>query len=99
HAQRYRDPYEALNLFEGQDLFARLKLHALFRHAIKAADIAAVRDADAQVVVDAAVGVDKRGHDVRPGIQSNCNASRLARRTTRPKPAASATPSASRYQP
>ena len=61
--QRNRDAHEAFDFLKRQDFLARLELHALFRHAIKAADIAAVRDADAQVVVDAAESVDKRSHD------------------------------------
>ena len=36
--------------------------HNLLRHAIDAAEIAAIRDADTQVVVDPAKGVDQGGH-------------------------------------
>jgi hypothetical protein len=71
HAQRDRDSHEALDLLESENFLPRLELHALFRHAIEAADIAAVGHANSQVIVDAAVSVNKRSHDVRPGIQSN----------------------------
>ena len=54
------DAREPLDLLECQHLAARDELHALFGHAVEAADVAAVRDADAQVVVDAAEGVDER---------------------------------------
>jgi len=35
-------------------------LHAFFRHAVKTTDIAAVRNADPKIVVDAAEGVEQR---------------------------------------
>jgi hypothetical protein len=62
HAQGNRHAHEALNLFESENLLARLKLHALLRHAVEAANIAAVRDADAQVVVHPVESIDKRSH-------------------------------------
>ena len=48
------DAHEAFDLFEIQDLGAADELHVRLRHAVEAADIAAVGDADAQVVVNAA---------------------------------------------
>ena len=36
------------------------ELHVRLRHAVEAADVAAVGDADAQVVVDAAEGIDEQ---------------------------------------
>ena len=38
-----------------------MNLTPLFRHAVEAADVAAIGDADAQIVVDAAEGVRYRG--------------------------------------
>ncbi len=53
-AQLYRHAHEPLDLFEtSADSRAVHELHALFRHAVEAADIAAVRDADPQIVVHA----------------------------------------------
>src|ERR1700680_4046828 len=49
--QRNGDPHEALDLFEIEDLAALDELHAGFRHAVEAPDIAAVGDTDPQVVV------------------------------------------------
>ena len=54
-----RDPHEPFDLFEVQNLAALHEMHARLRHAVKAADIAAVGDADAQVVVHAAEGIDQ----------------------------------------
>ena len=55
------DADEALDLFEIQDLAARsTKCTSVLRHAVEAADVAAVGDADAQVVVNAAEGIDER---------------------------------------
>ena len=51
-AQRRGHAHETLDLFEAEDLLAFGVLHALFRHAVEAADIAAVGNADAQVIVD-----------------------------------------------
>ena len=59
-SQTHGDAHEALDLFESQNLAALHELHAGFRHAVEAADIAAIGDADAQVVVDAAEGIDER---------------------------------------
>ena len=58
-SQAHGDAHEALDLFEIQNLAALHELHAGFRHAVEAADIAAVGDADAQVVVNAAEGIDE----------------------------------------
>ena len=54
-----RDAHEALDLFEVQNLAALHELHARLRHAVEAADVAAIGDADAQVVVHAAEGIDE----------------------------------------
>jgi len=49
------DAREALDLLEIQDLAALDELDVVLGHAVEAADVAAVGDADAQVVVEAAV--------------------------------------------
>ena len=53
---RDTDAGEALDLLEGQDLAARDPLHPLLRHAVRAAEVAAVGDGDAQVAHDAPNG-------------------------------------------
>ena len=58
-AQRGRHADEPLDLLEREDLAPRHEPHVLVRHAIEAADIAAVGDADPQVRVNAAERVDK----------------------------------------
>ncbi len=55
------DAGHAGDLLERQDLRFGQKLHAFLGHAVEAADVAAVRDADAQIVVEASEGVDERG--------------------------------------
>ena len=57
-AQRRGDPDEAGDLLEGEQL-ALVQEDDFLRHAVGAAEVAAVGDADAQVVVDAAEGVDQ----------------------------------------
>ncbi len=52
--ERADDPNEFL---VGQDLVARLKLHAHFRHAVDAAEVAAVSERDPQIAHGSAVGV------------------------------------------
>jgi hypothetical protein len=42
-----------LNLLESQDFRMRHVLHALFRHAVEAPHVAAVRNTDPKIVVDA----------------------------------------------
>ena len=69
HAQRGRDPCEALDFLECQDLLARLELHAFLRHAVETTYVTAVRNADAQVVVDAVESVDQRGHNAISTLQ------------------------------
>ena len=56
--QRHRDPDEPLDLLEAQELRAGQELD-LLRHAVDAADVAAVRDADPQVIVRASERVDE----------------------------------------
>ena len=62
YAVRGRDVGYALNFFKAENLFACLKLHAFFRHAIEAADVAAVGDADAQAIVQASESVAEFRH-------------------------------------
>ena len=58
-AQRDSGAHEAFDFLVGEDVAPVHKLHALFGHAVEAADIAAVGNADAQVIVDAAEAVYK----------------------------------------
>jgi hypothetical protein len=52
---------DPLELLEGEDLVARQPPHPLLRHAVRAPEVAAVGDRDAQIAVDPAEGVDQRG--------------------------------------
>src|SRR5262245_59262009 len=58
-AQGHAD--EAGDLLERQDSFSRDPLHSLFRHAVDATKIAAVRDGDTEVV-DRAAKLITEGH-------------------------------------
>ena len=58
-AQPGHDAHEPLDFLEREQLMARLELHVLGRHAIEAANVAAIGDADPQVRVHAAEGVDQ----------------------------------------
>ena len=60
HAQLRHDAHEAGDLLERENLVARQEPHVLVRHAVEAADIAAVGDADPQARVHAAERVDQR---------------------------------------
>ena len=60
HAQLRHDADEALDLLERQNLAPRLEAHVLGRHAVEAADVAAIGDADPQIGVHAAEAVDQR---------------------------------------
>ena len=53
------DARQPLDLLEREHLAARQPLHALFRHAVGAAEVAAVGDRDAQVANGASEGVDQ----------------------------------------
>ena len=53
------DPRQALDLLERQHLAARHPHHALFRHAVGAAEVAAVGDRNAQVTNGASKGIDE----------------------------------------
>ncbi len=53
------DPRQAFDLFERQHLAARHPDHALFRHAVGAAEVAAVGDRDPQVTNGAPEGIDE----------------------------------------
>ena len=55
----HEDPRHALDLLEREELLARQPLHPFVRHAIAAAEIAAVGDGDPQVPMDAAMAVDE----------------------------------------
>src|ERR1700752_4931457 len=54
------DTRNARDLFEGQDLIARAKDHALFRQAVDAAQIATVGHRQPKVRVNPTKGVDER---------------------------------------
>jgi hypothetical protein len=58
HAQASRDPSEPLDLLEREQLMPRLEADVLVRHAIEAADVAAICDADPQVRMNAAQRID-----------------------------------------
>ena len=58
-AQRDRHAHEPFDLFEGQQFLAIHELHLTSRHAVKTADVAAVGDTDAQVVMNSAKGIDQ----------------------------------------
>ena len=53
------DASETLDFFEGQDLAARQPDHAFFRHAVGAAEIAAIGDRNAQVTNGSSEGIDQ----------------------------------------
>lgn len=59
-SQGRRNLNEALDLLEGEKIFARFEGHRPVRHAIEAAYVAAVGDANAEIVVDPAEAVDQR---------------------------------------
>ena len=52
-------PSQALDLLERQHLAARQPDHAFFRHAVGAAEVAAIGDRDAQVTNGASEGIDQ----------------------------------------
>ena len=56
------DADETLDLLEAKQVLARFKLHRAFRHAVEAADIAAIGDANPEIVVDAPEAIDERRH-------------------------------------
>src|SRR3954449_13350755 len=57
-------PRDAFDLLEREDVVSGQPLHALGWHAIRAAQVAAIGDGDAQVAVDATEAVGERaGHD------------------------------------
>ena len=66
-AQLRDDANESLDLLERENFVARLELHVFVRHAVEAADIAAIGDADPQIGVHAAERVDER-----PGSTKRC---------------------------
>src|SRR5262249_30878543 len=66
----------ALDLFEIQDLAALDEFHVCLRHAVKAPDIAAVRDADPQVVVNPAKTIDQHGSYFTANMRSSGSTAR-----------------------
>jgi hypothetical protein len=73
-AELHEQPRQPLDLLEGQQLRPRQEFVVLAvdlgGHAVRAAEVAAVRDGDAQVVQRAAAGVRNRGHEF-PRIESS----------------------------
>ena len=68
-AQPRGDPHKASHLLERQQFLARPELDVLGRHAIKTADVAAIGDADPQVIVRSAKRIDEhRIHRFAPRI-------------------------------
>ena len=65
-AKRDEDPHETLDLLEGQDLGTRQELEILAEdllgHAVDAAEVATVRDADPQVAQRTLEGVERLPH-------------------------------------
>ena len=59
-AEAHEDAHEPVDLLVGQDLRARQPLHPFGRHAVRAAEVAAVGHRDPEVVGDAAEGIDER---------------------------------------
>ena len=57
-SQGHRDPHQADNLLEGEELGARQELD-LLGHAVDAPDVAPVGHTDPQVVVPSPVGIDQ----------------------------------------
>ena len=55
------EPGDPRDLLVGEHLGAREPVHALRRHAVRAAEVAAVGDRDPQITDDAPVPVDQRG--------------------------------------
>ena len=60
HAHLRDDADESLDFFERENLVARAEPDVLVRHAVEAADVAAIGDADPQAGVHAAEGVGER---------------------------------------
>src|SRR5205823_5541977 len=56
----HEQAHDALDLLEGEDLLTPEPRQPVRRHAVLAAEVAAVRDRDAQVLDPAAVPVDER---------------------------------------
>ena len=70
------DTSEAFDLFEVQDFRTADKLHVRLGHAVEAADVAAVGDADAQIVVEAAEGIDEHAAYFTASIRSSGSSAR-----------------------
>ena len=60
HAQPNESAAKAVKLFQSQKIFFGQKRH-VFRHAIDAAKIAAIRDGQAQIGDGAGKGINQRG--------------------------------------
>src|SRR6185436_15488582 len=65
HAFGDRDPRDADDLLETQDLAVRIP-DGLFRHAVGAPQVAAIRDRQPEIVVAAAKRVDERHAGTSP---------------------------------
>src|SRR5580693_3387157 len=59
NTERNRHAHKSLNLFERQDFRVLHVLHAFFRHAVEAADIAPVRNTDPKIVVNSTESVQQ----------------------------------------
>ncbi len=63
-SQRHGDAHEPLHFLETEQILAVHELHVFGRHAVKAANVAAIGDANPQVGVDATEAVNQLfGHD------------------------------------
>ena len=82
HAQRDRDAHDALDLVEVEDLGARqegvVRPERLARHAVAAAEVAPIGDADAQVAHRSLHRVED-GHRARPWVEDRTSADQLAK--------------------
>ena len=59
NSQCHADPDNAFDLLKRQQVLLRHELHVVGRHAVEAANVAAIRHADAEVVVNSAEGIDQ----------------------------------------
>src|SRR5205807_4389893 len=75
------------DLLEHQDFLARQPDVLLFGHAVAAAQVAAVRDRDAQIPQRAAAGVDDRRCHVGQAVPAGAGSSTSARSHSRTSPA------------
>jgi hypothetical protein len=71
HAQRGGHAHEAFDFLERENLAPRQEPHIFIRHAIEAADIAAIGDADPQVRMNAAQAIDKWFSRLHENLMTN----------------------------